>query len=233
MRFLWLGSLLLALVSGVQSDSALYPPGLLPLINHANTLLSGGKFGDAVKAYSLAIGQSSFNSFVIHTNKESIEQSPADYLLYYKRATAYFSLTKHPNAITDFDKVIELTSNSFDKAHLMKARMYIKDGLWSEARGALKLYSTRVKNDETANELLASVTEGEIATKKASQSARAKLWTACEEASSAALAIASRSVEIRQQRAECSLAAGDLEMAVGDLTCVRIYIFGFFLTFVV
>lgn len=104
----------------------------------------------------------------------------------------------------------------------MKARMYIKDGLWPEARDALKLYTSRVKNDEKASELLASVAEGEIATKKALQSHQAKLWTACEEASSSALAIAPRSIEIRQQRAECSLAAGDLEMAVGDLTCVKV-----------
>lgn len=58
MRLLWLGSLLLALASGVHSDSGLNPPGLLPLINNANSLLSGGKFGDAVKAYSEAIGES-------------------------------------------------------------------------------------------------------------------------------------------------------------------------------
>lgn len=39
-----------------SSGSALYPPGLLPLINRANALLSAGQFNDAVKAYSDAIG---------------------------------------------------------------------------------------------------------------------------------------------------------------------------------
>ena len=43
----------------VLADSgagALYPPGLQPLINRANALLSAGTFHDAAKAYSEAIG---------------------------------------------------------------------------------------------------------------------------------------------------------------------------------
>lgn len=42
--------------TGAGGGAALDPPGLLPLINTANALLSAGQFGDAVKAYSEAIG---------------------------------------------------------------------------------------------------------------------------------------------------------------------------------
>ncbi|KAF8975132.1 hypothetical protein BDQ17DRAFT_1463963 [Cyathus striatus] len=53
----------------------LYPPGLLPLINRAIILLLfTGQFNEMEKLYSGAI-----------------DQSPADYLLYYKRATALHS----------------------------------------------------------------------------------------------------------------------------------------------
>jgi DnaJ family protein C protein 3 len=150
------------------------------------------------------------------------EQSPTDYVLYYKRATAYFSLNKHPSALQDFEKVLELTSSSFDKAHLMKARIYAKDGSWTEAKESLESYKSNSKGgDPSANELTSQVTEGEAAHKKATKAARAKLWTACEEAASTALSVASHSIELRQQRAECSLAAGDIEMAVGDLTYVQ------------
>lgn len=38
------------------SGSALYPPGLLPLINRANTLFSAGQFNEASRVYSEAIG---------------------------------------------------------------------------------------------------------------------------------------------------------------------------------
>ena len=151
-----------------------------------------------------------------------VEQSPTDYVLYYKRATAYLSLNKHPSALQDFEKVLELTSSSFDKAHLMKARIHAKDGNWTEAKESLESYKSNSKGDDpSANELTSKVTEGAAAHKKASKAARAKLWTACEEAASTALSVASHSIEIRQQRAECSLAAGDIEMAVGDLTYVR------------
>lgn len=166
----------------------------------------------------------------------AVEQSPTDYVLYYKRATAYLSLNKHPSALQDFEKVLELTSGSFDKAHLMKARIHSKDGNWAEAKESLKSYKSNSKGaDPSAEELTSQITEGEAAHKKATKAARAKLWTACEEAASTALSVASHSIEIRQQRAECSLAAGDIEMAVGDLTYVqftlpdsgRIFNFGF------
>ena len=143
-------------------------------------------------------------------------------MLYYKRATAYYSLNKHPSALQDFEKVLELTSSSFDKAHIMKARIHAKDGNWTEAKDSLELYKSNSKSENSSvKELDSQIIEGEAAHKKATQAARAKLWTACEEAASTALSVASNSVEIRQQRAECSLAAGDLEMAVGDLTYVQ------------
>ncbi|PCH41800.1 DnaJ-domain-containing protein [Wolfiporia cocos MD-104 SS10] len=198
--------LLATLLYGVNADpsasggSALYPPGLQPLIQMGNAFLSAGQFNDAVKTYS-----------------EAIEQSPADYLLYHRRATAYYSLSRYPAALADFDKVLELTSNSFDKAHLMKARILAKEGRFSEARDAIKKYTSKVR-DQDAQEVLFSISEGELAAKKAAQAMKAKLWTACEEAASTAIQTASHSAELRQQRADCALAAGDIQGAVGDLT---------------
>ena len=63
MRILALHSLLLLLVLSRKScfiaaaDGGLYPPGLLPLINKANVLLSSGQFNEAAKIYSEAIGE--------------------------------------------------------------------------------------------------------------------------------------------------------------------------------
>ncbi|EMD31819.1 hypothetical protein CERSUDRAFT_119389 [Gelatoporia subvermispora B] len=181
------------------SGSALYPPGLVPLINRADALLAAGQFNDAAKVYS-----------------EAIEQSPADYLLYYKRATAYLSLSRHSAALADFDQVLNLTSGTFDKAHLMKARIHTKDGHFNEARDAVKLYTTKT-NDQAAQEIIYSISDAEILAKKTTQAMRAQLWTACVETASTALQTASHSVELRQQRAHCALAAGDIEGAVGDL----------------
>lgn len=53
-------STFLAIIHRINADpssgSALYPSGLLPLINRANALLSSGQFHDAAKIYSEAIG---------------------------------------------------------------------------------------------------------------------------------------------------------------------------------
>lgn len=113
-----------------------------------------------------------------------------------------------------------MTSGSFDNALLMKARIHAKDGHWDEARTALKRYSSKAKNnaDPSAAELLADMTEAEKAAKKASQAKKAQLWTACMESASQALKTASHSLEMRQVRAECALASGDIEGAIGDLT---------------
>lgn len=100
----------------------------------------------------------------------------------------------------------------------MKARIHTKDGDFSQARESLKTYMATHKGDATATELSAEITEGEQLAKKATQERKAQLWNACVETTSTALRVASHSIEIRQMRAECALAAGDIEGASGDLT---------------
>lgn len=141
-----------------------------------------------------------------------------DPTLYYKRATAYYSVGRHANALADFDQVLSLTSDTFEKAYLMKAKIHTKEGQWADAREALKHY--QAKDDPIARELLLDVTDGEAAARKAAQAQKAKLWTACEESATLGLRVASHSVALRQQRANCALAAGDFEEAVADLRFV-------------
>ena len=141
-----------------------------------------------------------------------------DPTLYYKRATAYYSVGRHANALADFGQVLSLTSGTFDKAHLMKAKIYAKEGRWADAREALKHY--QAKNDPIALELLLDITDGGAAAGKAAQAQKAKLWTACKESATLGLRVASHSVALRQQRANCALAAGDFEEAVADLRFV-------------
>jgi hypothetical protein len=52
----------LSVVADPSAGSALYPPGLQPLINRANALLSAGTFHDAARAYSEAIGMLNWTS---------------------------------------------------------------------------------------------------------------------------------------------------------------------------
>ncbi|KAG5640914.1 hypothetical protein DXG03_006673 [Asterophora parasitica] len=191
-------------VNGVYAEPSaggLYPPGLLPLINRANVLLSAGQFNEAARIYS-----------------EAIEQSPADYVLYYKRATAYFSLSRHGPALEDFDKVLSLTSGTFDNANLMKARIHTRDGHFDLAKESLQLFIKAKGAGEEAKELEANINAGQELERKMEKERESQLWNACIESASTALRSASHSIDIRSVRVECALAAGDVDSAVGDLT---------------
>jgi len=72
--------------------------------------------------------------------------------------------------------------------------------------------------DKEAEELDMEITEGERLKEKSDMERKAQLWNVCIETASEALRVASHSVEIRSWRAECALAAGDVESSVGDLT---------------
>jgi DnaJ homolog subfamily C member 3 len=156
--------------------------------------------------------------------------------LYYKRATAYFSLNRHSAALEDFEKVLSLTSHTFDSAFFMfmKAKIHAKDGHFSDACEALKRYTTKVKGDQAVTDLVFALvfalSELEAVTDKAERAEHAQLWAACSEFASKALRTASYSVQLRRLRADCALAAGDVEGAVGDLSYVSILMIPHYLT---
>ena len=110
---------------------------LKPLVIRANVLLTAGQFADAAKTYS-----------------EAIELSPADYLLYFKRATAYLSQNRHAPALEDFDTVLKLTDGSFDGAVLAKAKIFAKEGRWNEGKDILTHFAKKHPEDKAAQELV-------------------------------------------------------------------------------
>ncbi|KAF7333023.1 hypothetical protein MVEN_02408600 [Mycena venus] len=185
-----------------DSGSGLYPPGLQPLITRANVLLSTGQFNEAAKVYS-----------------EAIEQSPADYLLFYKRATAYLSLGRHAAALDDFAHVLTLTP--LPSAHLMQARIHTKDGDFALARAALKQYAGGEKELAERDALLADIADAEAASKQAAQERAALLWTACGESATRALRTSTHSTSVRSLRVECALGAGDIEGAPPNISPPR------------
>jgi DnaJ family protein C protein 3 len=126
--------------SSNTSTGGVETPELKPLIQRANVLLSAGQFADAARTYT-----------------EALELSPNDYVLYYKRATAYLSSNRHSPALDDFDAVLRLTEGAFDKAIIAKAKIYAKEGRWAESKAALSEYSKKVPGDKTAQDLVCLV----------------------------------------------------------------------------
>ncbi|KAJ7039352.1 hypothetical protein C8F04DRAFT_1033504 [Mycena alexandri] len=191
----------------------LYPPGLQPLITRANVLLSTGQFSEAARVYS-----------------EAIEQSPLDYILFYKRATAHLSLGRHLLAQDDFARVLALAPLPFPPAHLAAARIHTKEGDFAAARASLTAYTAalsasspasatqRAKELADRDALLADIELAELAAHQALKERTAQLWTACAESATRALRVATHSVAIRSTRVECALGTGDVEGAVGDMS---------------
>lgn len=112
-------------------------PKLSTLVDQANKFLTTGQFADAARTYT-----------------EALEHAPNDYLLYFKRATAYMSSSRHSPALDDFDTVLRLTEGSFDKALMAKAKILAKEGRWGECREALATYSKKVHADKNAQDLV-------------------------------------------------------------------------------
>ena len=103
----------------------------------------------------------------------------------------------------------------------MSAKIHARDGQWSNARNALDSHSSshrNAKGDEGVQELRDDVEEAEKSEKQAKREMQAQLWTACYESATRALRVGAYAVAIREMRAECSLRAGDIESAVGDLS---------------
>lgn len=62
------------------------------------------------------------------------------------------------------------------------------------------------------------ISESEVAANKAHSAKDGKDWAQCVEQTTAALHTATHSITLRQMRADCSLASGDVEQAAADLT---------------
>jgi len=189
----------IALAHTALADSgAVEHPGLQPLVQRANGFLAAGQFSDAVNALT-----------------DALELSPLDYLLYYKRATAQLSLSRHTQAIQDFENVIKHSKGSFEKAYLMQGNIYLKEGRWKEAKEVMSLYKGK---DKGAQDVLFGLAHGEKNHKEALLAKKASNWDGCIEQASGALESASHSIPIRQLRIDCALEKGDVDQAVADMT---------------
>lgn len=233
--FLSLSTLTLTNAQSSHSSSSHHSSGvspLHPLITQANTLLSSGQFAAAAKLYSTAIEQSRLANEQEHYSSSDAE-IPQEYLLYYKRAMAYMGLARHGAALDDFERVIELTGISeagksnkgqgqgvFANAHLMKARIHLKEGSWDAAEGALHNYSSiRAKGtaDEEVSQISALLTRSIHLSTLLSTQRSSSQWSSCYDTATLLLANAPYSIGVRSVRAECAIGKGDVAGGVGDL----------------
>jgi DnaJ homolog subfamily C member 3 len=96
-------------------------------VDRANTLLTQGKYTDAISLYDEVI-----RIFSCLKATNSIEKDKKNYLSYYKRALSYLGLSRFHAAITDLNTVLEIQPD-FSAALLRRGRILAWQGDFSNA----------------------------------------------------------------------------------------------------
>lgn len=183
---------------GVTSASALLKQG--------SAAMASGRYSEAITAFD-----------------EAIAADPSNYLSYYRRATAGLSLGRTANALSDLDHLLAIKPD-FAQAHFSKANVLTKEGDLDEAAIAIKAFLKLKASDSRGTEL-----EGKIAAAQkelkavraaAKDVARGKNMATkgqdCLRAAEKLLEVSPNHLEVRNTRADCRLALGQLEDAMAD-----------------
>lgn len=165
------------------------------LLASAQGHLSRGETGEALVYYDAAI-----------------VRDPTDYLTYFKRATTYLSLGRASQATDDFNTVLSLRPG-FEAAHVQLGKIKQRVADWDGARDQLR----QAKGSSDAQDLLAAVDEAEKAARAAEVAEASSDWEECVNQASVAIMVATRAASLRNLRARCRFARGEVEEGVGDL----------------
>lgn len=146
----------------------------------------------------------------------AVEKDPTNYLTYFRRATVYLALGKSKSALPDLDKSIELRPG-FVAALTQRGNVYLKQGDLAAAR---KDFEEIYRNDHSNTEALNYLQQIEPL---ASEIEQAKMFFNNRDYQSAIILL-SKAIdlcpwdpELREIRAECYIAQGDLGKAVSDI----------------
>lgn len=164
------------------------------LLSSAQSHLSRGETSSALVYYDAAVAR-----------------APDDYLTLFKRATTYLSLGRASQAAGDFARVLELRPG-FEGAHVQLGRIRQRSADWDSAR---EHYIQAGRTAESSE--LAELAEAEGAARLAEAAERAGRWEECVNQAGVAIVVASRSPALRETRAHCRFARGEVEEGMGDL----------------
>lgn len=162
------------------------------LIASANALLAQGDMHGALDHFDAAI-----------------KKDPSNYLTIFKRGATYLSLGRSSQASADFDAVLSLKPD-FEAALLQRAKLKARSGDWNAARRDYRAagHSEEVVDIDVAERAVVSAQEAE---KKGD-------WELCITDAGTAIMSAQGMASLRNMRARCRLARGEVHEAVGDLT---------------
>lgn len=119
--------------------AAIEPETTQQYLDKADALLSSGKYQEALGWYD-----------------QAVQKDDSNYLSYFKRATTRLSLGKTSGALDDFAKILQIKPD-FDQALYQRAKIYTKEGQYTDAINELDKYLRNNKNDPSAKELVSNL----------------------------------------------------------------------------
>ncbi|KAI1839842.1 hypothetical protein JX265_013850 [Neoarthrinium moseri] len=164
------------------------------LLSSAQAHLIRGEMSDALAYYDAAVAR-----------------DPRDYLTYFKRATTYLSLGRTSQASDDFNKVLALKPG-FEGAHVQLAKIRARSADWA---GAKEQYALAKKTQGTPD--FDKLVEAQGAAALAEDAASSGSWDECIAQAGEAILTANRAPALRELRARCRFAKGEVEEGMGDL----------------
>jgi len=162
------------------------------LVSIADGFLAAGNFQEALLNYDSAL-----------------QQDRGNYLVHFKRGLTYLNLGRHSAALSDFDNALE-SKPDFSQALNRRAALLAKVGNFQRAIEDYK----QLENTEEVTKVR-EIQNAVTAAEKAKESSD---YETCIQESSKAIAVATSSAKLRNLRAQCYIARGDVHEAVGDLT---------------
>ncbi|KAK9452634.1 hypothetical protein V1511DRAFT_507446 [Dipodascopsis uninucleata] len=169
-------------------------------IAKADVLLSHGDFQDAVDYYDAAV-----------------KKDPVNYLSVFKRGAAYLSMGRANAAMSDFDRALDIKPD-FDSALIQRGRLRLRMGDFKGAKSDFMLVTSGAA--DVVDENIKMVEESETDLELAEAAYSHGYTTKCIIHSSKAINNAPLFNSLRELRAKCRLAEGQISECVADLAHV-------------
>ncbi|KAI8926426.1 hypothetical protein BC831DRAFT_456653 [Entophlyctis helioformis] len=170
----------------------------------ARVLMGAGKFYEALDKFEAAIGA-----------------DPSSHMAYFKRAAAYLTLGRYPQALSDFSKVLELKPGHM-QARMQKAKILLLDGSIDAAVAEARMLPSNNAETDSAK-LVADITQASSLFSESTRMLNAKNCQGAIEPLNGLIGLSPLSFDLRVARGDCFLELGDKEMAINDYKrCVKI-----------
>ncbi|KAK5937601.1 hypothetical protein PMZ80_010221 [Knufia obscura] len=140
----------------------------------------------------------------------AVKRDPSDYMNVFQRGATYLSLGRNSQAKADFDSVLKIRPG-FEGALRQRAKIHARHAEWVPAKEDYMQLGKKGEED------LASLEEAEGAMRLADEAEKRGDYEACVSQAGVAIVTAGSALSLRQLRARCRFARGEVQEGVSDL----------------